>query len=65
MLSINGRLYSFMITGCGQAVTIYDSTGRKMTSVPYESGWEKTAEAAVRAIQRQDEAQEQETCLQV
>lgn len=52
---VNGVKYEVVSGGCGEAILIFK--GKEfLTRVPYEVGWEKTAIAAITAIQAIEKA---------
>lgn len=49
-IKINNKFYDFILTGCGEAITLFDAEGHEITTVPREKDWEEAATAAITSI---------------
>ena len=49
-ITVNNNIYDAIITGCGEAITLFDADGHKITTIPREKDWKETATAAITCI---------------
>jgi hypothetical protein len=55
LIRVNNNIYAAVITGCGEAITLFDESGKKITVIPSEENWEDLASTAISAINRTKE----------